>query len=149
MANQPIELFIFYAQSDWVLMKTLEGALLPFVPEGLLQPWQSWAIDGEFGWTTELETRFQSSALVLVLLSPAFLAVGTEQHPQIHQVKDRMSAGTVRVVPILLKPGNWWGSPFRTLQLLPRDATAIASWPNPAEAFAEITRNLRRVLQSL
>jgi hypothetical protein len=69
---------------------------------------------------------------------------------------ERHEAGTCRVIPIILRPTYWQGSPFSKLQMLPTDAKPIqvhltkmkhpnrirfvslptyAPWTNPTEKY--------------
>jgi tetratricopeptide (TPR) repeat protein len=62
---------------------------------------------------------------------------------------ERHEAGEARVIPILLKPVDWQGSSFHKLQVLPKKAKAVTKWTNQAEAFAEIAKGIREVVQEL
>ena len=61
---------------------------------------------------------------------------------------ERHQVGTAQVIPILLRPVDWTGAPFSTLQALPKDAKPVTSWPNQDEAFADIASGIRQVATS-
>jgi len=54
-----------------------------------------------------------------------------------------------RVIPILLRPVDWHGTPFAKLQVLPANAQPITTWKNLDSAFANIAIEIRRVVDEL
>ena len=57
----------------------------------------------------------------------------------------RMKKGEARLAPILLKPCLWKESRFSELQLLPREAMPVTSWPSREEAFAAIAAEISKI----
>ncbi len=53
---------------------------------------------------------------------------------------ERHDAGEARVIPIILRPVDWEGSPFEKLQALPKDAKPITTWTNKDEAFTNVVQ---------
>ena len=62
---------------------------------------------------------------------------------------ERQKAGEALVVPIILRPTDWKGTPFSTLQALPRDGRPVSTWPNRDQAFTEIVQELHRIIEEL
>jgi hypothetical protein len=50
------------------------------------------------------------------------------------------------VVPVLLRPCLWEDSRFSQLQIIPRDAKAITSWPSVDEAFKTVAKEIRSIV---
>lgn len=57
--------------------------------------------------------------------------------------------GRVRVLPILLRPVDWQGAPFATLQMLPTGAKPIIQWKNQDEALEDVAKGIRNIVNSL
>ncbi len=53
------------------------------------------------------------------------------------------------MVPIILRPVDWTGTPFAHLQALPINAKPITTWSNQDEAFADVAAGIRRVIEDL
>jgi tetratricopeptide (TPR) repeat protein len=62
---------------------------------------------------------------------------------------ERHEAGTCRVIPIILRPTYWQGSPFSKLQMLPTDAKPITRWADRDEAFHDVVKEISFVLKDL
>jgi septal ring factor EnvC (AmiA/AmiB activator) len=57
--------------------------------------------------------------------------------------------GTTRVIPIILKPCTWEESPFSQLQVLPQDGKPVTRWDDRDEAFVNVEKGIRRVVDAL
>ena len=68
---------------------------------------------------------------------------------EMERALERHKAGEARVIPILLKPVDWSGAPFGSLQVLPRNRRAVTSWKDRNAAFAEIAKEIRETLKEL
>ncbi len=53
----------------------------------------------------------------------------------------------IAVIPILLRPVDWEGSPFSALQMLPSEAKPVTLWANEDDAFTDIARGIRRTIK--
>ena len=60
----------------------------------------------------------------------------------------RHKEGKVHVIPIILRHVDWNHAPFAHLQALPSrgDPVVGGSWHNKDEAFADIARNIRQIV---
>jgi hypothetical protein len=93
-----------------------------------------------------LAGELESAHLILLLLSADFLASEYCFGVEVQRALARLKRGEVKVVPILLKPCLWEESRFSELQLIPRDAKAIASSAAPDEAFRNVASEIRALI---
>src|SRR5205823_3549634 len=68
---------------------------------------------------------------------------------EMHRALELHEAGQVHVIPIALRPADWKDAPFAHLQALPTDARAITTWSNQDEAFVDVAKGLRRIIEKL
>jgi hypothetical protein len=97
-------------------------------------------------WQTEISSEFASADLILLLVSADFLASEYCFGVEVEGAMSRLKRGEVKVAPILLKPCLWEESRFSELQMIPRDARAITSWPSEAEAFKDVASEIRKIV---
>ena len=62
---------------------------------------------------------------------------------------ERHDAGEARVVPVIVRPVDYVGTPFARIQALPKDARPVTSWGNADEAWFDVARGVRRVVDEL
>ncbi len=59
---------------------------------------------------------------------------------------ERHNAGEAYVVPVILRPVDWQGAPFASLQALPPEGQPIVLWENRDEAFAYVAEGVRKIV---
>jgi hypothetical protein len=62
---------------------------------------------------------------------------------------ERHNEGMARVIPIILRPCDWQGSPFSKLQVLPKEGKPVTLWVDRDLAFLDVVQGIRRAVESL
>ena len=146
--QQPIELFYSYAHADEELRAELEKHLSGLRRLGLIVEWHDRRIDSGDDWKGEIDSALERAQIILLLVSPDYLASEYTYDVEMKRALERHEAGEARVIPVLLRPTDWSDTPLGTLQALPRKGPPVALWDNRDEAFTEIVRDLRAVAES-
>jgi photosystem II stability/assembly factor-like uncharacterized protein len=149
-AQNPREICCCYAQEDQPLWRALEKQLMPLKREGLISLWDDTAIDAGADREEEIHRHLHTSHLILMLISPDFLA-SESCCAQMTLAMKRHHSAEARVIPIIMRPADWQKEPFATLEVLPRGAHPIISsgWRHPDEGFADVARGIRQVVDAL
>ena len=61
----------------------------------------------------------------------------------------RYERGEVCVLPILLRPVDWYSTPFGKLKALPSDQRPVTQWENQDAAFTDIVQQIRIVIKDI
>ncbi len=142
-------LFFSYASEDEILYAELEKHLILLQREGIIASWSKRKIAPGVDWVHETDNHLDAAALILLLISPDFMASDYCYGFEMTRALERASHGTTRVIPILLRPIDWTGAPFARLSCLPANGKAITSWSNTDEAFKTIAKEIRSVVETL
>ena len=97
----------------------------------------------------EIDTHLRSASLILLLISPSFIASDYCYGIEMQLALERHQAGQARVIPIILRPTDLKDTPFAALQFLPALGKAITTWQNRDEAFLDVARGIRTVIENL
>ncbi len=143
----PITLFYSYAHEDELLRNQLEKHLSLLRRQGLISEWYDRQILAGDEWAHDIDEHLETAWIILLLISPDFLASDYCYDIEMRRALERHSRGEARVIPIILRPCDWRTSPFAHLQCLPRDGKPITEWDNQDTALREITQGVRRVLE--
>jgi hypothetical protein len=146
---QPVELFYSYSHRDGELRDKLGVALSSLRRQGDISEWHDRRITGGTEWDGEIDSHLESAGIILLLVSPDFIASDYCYDIEVKRAMERHAAGEARVVPVILRPTDWEGVPFRRLQALPKDAKPITSWPNIDQAVLDVAQGIRKVIQEL
>lgn len=144
-----LEVFYSYAHEDEPLRGELEKALALLRHQKLITGWHDREISAGSEWQNQIDTRMRSARIILLLISHDFLASSYCYDVEMKLALERHTKGEATVIPIILRPVDWSDAPFAHLQALPRDAKPITTWSNRDEAFADVARGIRRVVEPM
>ncbi len=147
--KQQIKLFYCYARKDKPLRDELEIHLSWLKRRFQLTNWHDREILPGEEWKQAIDKNLNTAHLILLLVSPDFMASDYCYGKEMRRALERHKEGTCRVIPILLRPTYWEDAPFSSLQILPTNAKSITSWPNPDEAFQDVVTEIGRTIKDL
>jgi len=144
-----IEVFCCYARRDQLWLLELRAHLAPLQREGLITLWDDMNINPGDEWEKEIHRRLVSAHIILLLVSPHFIASDYGYDVEMKQAMEQHECGRARVIPIILHPVSWKKTPFGKLQALPTHAKAITSdyWSHPNVAFYTIVEGIRKIVE--
>lgn len=132
--REGIKVFVSYSHKDAILRDELTAHLTALKWRGVIQDWNDDQIEAGTDWDKPIASYFDSADIILLLLSPDFLASKYSLDEAQRALKLHES-GQALVIPILLRPTNFLATPFAKLQVSPSDAKPITSWQDKDEAF--------------
>ena len=144
-----IRIFYCYAREDKHLRDELEVHLSSLKRQKLITTWYDREISPGSEWEKEIDTHLSTAHLILLLVSPHFMASEYCYGIEMKKALERHERGTAHVVPIIVRHVDWEDAPFSHLQVLPTDALPIASWKDRDEAFADIAKYIRKIVKEL
>src|SRR5437762_4454577 len=147
----PIEVFYSYARKDETLRNELEKHLSILQRQGLISAFHDRQIIAGTDLAQAVDTHLETASLILLLISPDFLASDYCYGIEMQRALERHQANEARVIPILLRPVSWEGSPFSILQVLPSNGIALTSrqWHSLDEAFTDVVKGIRGALRDV
>jgi hypothetical protein len=144
-----LEIFYSYAHEDERLRKALDKHLSLLKRDGLITDWYDHQITAGKEWASEILTHLDSAQIILLLISPDFIASDYCYSVEMQRAMERHELGDACVIPIILRPTDWKSAVFGKLQALPSDGKAVTRWPNRDEAFLNIAEGIRRTVRQL
>lgn len=153
---QSIEVFYSYANTgkDEAMLEELLKHFSTLRRQGYITDWYSGKVVAGEKPLEAVMRHLNSASIILLLVSPDYVSADDIANIQVKRAMERRSAKDpmqqATVVPILLRNiDNWEGEPFGVLQAIPRNGKPISKWPDHDEAFAEVAREIRRVVTDL
>ncbi|TVQ21892.1 MAG: TIR domain-containing protein, partial [Leptolyngbya sp. DLM2.Bin15] len=148
-AVTPLSAFISYSHRDEDFKDELVIHLATLKRQGKISAWQDRDIEAGAEWDSEIKQQLEAAELILLLITPRFLASNYCYDLEMQRAVERHNEGTARVIPIIVKPCDWQGTPFSKLQVVPKDAKPITTWDNQDEAFLNVVQGIRKAVESL
>jgi hypothetical protein len=147
--RRPVKLFYSYSHRDEKLRERLDKQLSNLMLQGLITRWYDGQIVAGKEWSKEINDQMNAAQIILLLVSPDFMASNYCYGIEMKQALERHRAGNCCVIPIILRPSDWENSPFGKLQALPVYARAVTKWQNRDDAFLDIAKGIRKAIQEL
>ncbi len=145
----PVSIFFCYAREDEALLKKLKVHLSPLQRQRLISVWHDRDISAGTEWEQEIKTHLDAAQIVLLLVSPDFIASDYAYDTEMQRALERHRRGEAKVIPIILRPVYWHGTPLGELQALPTDGKPVTSWQDPDSAFYDVVKGIRKVVVQL
>ncbi len=146
---QLIEVFFSYSHKDKELRDGLDKHLSLMKHLGIITGWHDHQISAGQEWKGQIDEHLNTAHVILLLVSADFLNSNYCYDIELTRAMERHAAGEARVIPIILRPCDWQGAPFDQLQVLPTDGKPVTEWPNLDQAFLDIARGIRDVVDKL
>ncbi|HZO72051.1 MAG TPA: toll/interleukin-1 receptor domain-containing protein, partial [Ktedonobacteraceae bacterium] len=144
-----LEIFYAYAREDFRYVQQLQSHLAAWRRQNDITEWDESKIMPGQVWREEIEQHLNAARVILVCISPDFLASERSSSLSWQSVLERRRAGEAVIIPILLRPAEWQNTAFRISQMLPRNGRAISTYRSPDQAFAEIAQEIMRVVERM
>jgi predicted ATPase len=145
-----LEIFCVYAQSDVsLLFQELEVHLSLLRRQGLVSLWHERLVAPGTDWKQAIDSHLEQASLILLLVSPAFLASDYCYEVELQRALQRQQAHLARVIPILLRPCEWNQTPLATLQCLPQDGKPMSMRRKRDAAWKSIAEDIRQAVEEL
>ena len=91
----------------------------------------------------EIDQHLRCSNLVLLLISPDFMDSDYCYKQEMRSALRRHAKGQVRIIPIILRPVDWLGTPIGKLLALPRDGRPVTTWNRRDDALLDVAKGVR------
>jgi hypothetical protein len=147
-APKPVTAFIAYSHEDKRHLAKLHQHLSLLRNQGKLDDWHDRRIDPGQEWEQAIDHRLHNDRIILLLVSPAFIASKYCWEKEMRVAMQRHEAGDAIVIPIIVRDCDWNTAPFGKLEALPEKGKALALWQNRDSAWRNVAEGIRRILES-
>ena len=154
-SSNPPEVFVSYSHLDKDYKDDLVKQLNILQRQGVISNWHDGLLVAGEQWNREIIEHLDSSRIILLLISPDFMNSDYIYNVELKRAAERHEAGTVSVIPVLIRNVNSWDNePFGDLKLgdfqaLPTGAKFIIDWENRDKAFADVAKGIQIAVKHL
>lgn len=144
-----IDIFLSYSHRDAELRDELEVHLAILKRQGLVRLWHDRRIPPGKDIRHEIDAHLESADVILLLVSPYFLASDYCYDVEMTRAFARHEAGEAIVIPVILEACDWKSTPFGGLRATPEDGRPISKFGNMHDAFLQVTSDIRWAAEQL
>ncbi|HKV60155.1 MAG TPA: trypsin-like peptidase domain-containing protein [Ktedonobacteraceae bacterium] len=145
-----VEVFYSYIQEDEQLAEKLRRHLVLLKRQELITDWYAGKVIPGQEPSEQIREHLDSASIILLLISSDYLFSEYHDSIEVKRAMERSKAGEAIVIPVLLSPtDDLSGTPFGKLLIIPRNRKPVSKWSDKDEAFANIAREIRAVVEKL
>lgn len=117
--------------------------------QGVIDTWHDRRIGAGESINEAIDTQINRDDIILLLVSPDFLASDYCYDIEMKRAMERHEAGDAIVIPVILRACDWHHAPFGKLNAVPRDGKPITQWTDIDESFLEVAKAVRQAVARL
>ncbi|PVX82456.1 DnaB-like helicase C-terminal domain-containing protein [Paraburkholderia unamae] len=144
-----VTVFISYSHKDERFKEALEEHLAVLRRAKKISHWSDRKIVAGSSWAAEIDRNIETADVILLLVSPSFVASGYCYEKELARALKRHEAESAVVIPVFVRPLDLIDEPLMGLQGLPKDAISIIEWQNEDLGWRDVARGLRVVIDEL
>src|ERR1700737_1518724 len=145
----PYSVFISYSHRDRELRGELEKHLSNLRRQKVIASWYDGNISPGPEWESQIREKLNKDQIILLFISADFMDSDFCYSIEMTRAIARHDANQARVLPIILRPCDWKGTPFAELQILPTGGKAVTRWPTHDDAFEDVIQGIRLAIANL
>ncbi len=148
MAQSPI--FISYSHRDREWLSRLLAHLGVLQQEGLVKEWSDQKLKPGDDWPREIREALDSAEIAVLLVSANFLSSGFIMQKEIPVLLERMQAGSLKILPLVVSPCNYKLSRLKHIEARPkhRDSVEDGSKAEQERDLRDLTAEIANLLVS-
>lgn len=146
---QKLNIFLSYAHEDEAMKNQLDKNLIMLKRSDKINVWQDRQILAGSAWDETIAKELASAHIILLLISVDFNNSQYIWDKELKIAMDRHERNDARVIPVILRTCEWQEMPYARLQALPTGAKPVASFSNADEAYTDVAKGIRMVVDHM
>ena len=149
-AAHPFEIFYSYVDEDEDMAQKLQKHLILLKRQKLITDWHPGKIAPGEEPSEQMKQHLDAAKIILLLISQDFMFSEYHDTVCVKRAMERNATRDAIVIPVLLRPtSDLAKAPFGKLLVIPRNRRPINRWPDRDEAFVEVAKEIREVVERL
>jgi len=136
-----------YSHADETMKAELDKSLIMLKRSDKVEVWQDRQLMAGQEWDSTIRNELASADIILLLISVDFNNSQYIWDKELAVALDRQEKKEARVIPVILRECEWQDMPYGKLQALPSGGVPVQKFPNPDEAYTNIAKGIRQVVE--
>lgn len=141
-----LNIFLSYSHEDESMKIQLDKNLIMLKRSDKINVWQDRQIIPGTEWNESISRELEAADIILLLISVDFNNSQYIWDKELKVAMERHKKNEARVIPVILRTCEWSEMPYASLQALPTGAKPITSFTNADEAYTDVAKGIRMVV---
>jgi len=138
--------FISYSFKDEGYKVALTSHFKGLIGKGRIKAWDGRAILPGEDWDQEIKHKLEEADVILFLVSSDFMDSDYIHDVEIKHALERYDRKEVKIIPVILRPCDFDSLPLNKHLAIPTGKKPISLWPNTDEAYLDVVKHIKRML---
>lgn len=147
MGKSKLKVFMSYAHEDEAMKTELDKALVALKKNEKIEVWQDHQLLAGQEWDKSIKEELLTADIILLLISVDFNNSRYIWEKELAVAMQRHENNEARVIPVILRLCDWNDMPYGKLQALPTGARPVKQFADPDEAYTNIAKGIRGVVE--
>jgi hypothetical protein len=147
MPEKKLQIFMSYAHEDEAMKTELDKALVVLKRNDKIEVWQDRQLLAGQEWDKTIKDELLTADIILLLISVDFNNSKYIWEQELAVAMQRHQRAEARVIPVILRTCEWQDMPYGKLQALPTGGIAVAKFADRDEAYTDIAKGIRNVVE--
>lgn len=144
-----VKVFFSYSHKDETLRDKLEVHLAMLKRDGLIESWHDRRILAGDHFGQAIDQKLQEADVILLLLSPDFLASDYCYEIEKKVALERVRNGEAKLISVILRPCEWQKTDLPDFMATPTDGKPITTWADQDSAFLDVAKSIRSAVEDV
>lgn len=149
LPKKSLKIFIAYSHNDDEIKNELIKHLRPLEHLNMVETWHDRQIKPGEEFSTIISKNIDTSDIIILLISIDFINSDYCYGIELKRAMERHAEGEAKVIPIIARQCLWHHAPFGSLQALPEDGKAIATWLDRDSALTTVAESIYNMAKQL
>ncbi|MDX1940183.1 MAG: WG repeat-containing protein, partial [Saprospiraceae bacterium] len=150
MQQETVNVFIAYSRKDQEIKDKLKTALKVLQRVGHIDSiWDDSAIEAGAEWERAIHNQLDSADIILLLVSPDFLASDYSFEKEMSRVIKAHVEGNAKAISVILRPCLWENVDLKKLYITPSEGKPITNWKREDDAINEIAKFVEEIVHKI
>ena len=146
-SRRPKKIFISYAREDRGWVDKLKNHLASLQRKGLVESWDDSSIWPGKEWNASIMKALGEADIYILMVTVDFIASDyINQNELPVALKRAEGEENVQIVPVIVRPCNWFTEFYNSYQALPKDGKPISTWDNEDKAYLDVVEGLMKLI---
>jgi internalin A len=140
-------IFISYSHKNMAYKDDFRRMIKPMEIGGQWKVWDDcWLLPGD-NWNHEILRHLSEANVIVLLLTADFFNSDYINDIEMSRAIQRHEAGDALIIGIIVSDCMWEETPFRKIQMLPKDAMPVDRHPHPNEVWKAVANKIKEAIE--
>lgn len=144
-----MKVFLSYSHEDEEYKEKLDKHLASLRRNKKIDTWNDRKLLPGSKLDETIKEQLRQSDIIILIVSSSFIdsdyCYGIEMQEAIKRAKN----GECKIIPVIARSCMWDDTPFKDFLVLPTDGKAISQYKDEDEAYTEIARGVKRIMEEI